>query len=508
MRVVADLSKTSTRLAVGVIGVFTAGSILGCREDVVEPRVILPAVPSSLTVTPSAIVIVNGETVQLHANVRDSSGVTIEHTVVEWSTFDSSVAAVSTDGLVRGIRLGSVNIRAAVGEYADTAVVSVRVAFRTVSSGAEHSCGVTTNEVAYCWGDGGVGRIGDGRARDSPRPAAVSGRPFQQIDAGLEFTCALTQQGKAYCWGGNRSGQLGSGRKPDSYEPVVVWGDLAFGTVSASAIHACGLGFDGQAYCWGGNWFGEVGHGLPGAIYNPVPVVGSRSFATLATGFFFTCAIVGGVRDFGDAYCWGENQFGQLGVATTGESCRTPFGKEVPCATQPMKVSGDTRFVSLVAGARHACGLTGTGAAYCWGDNRFGQLGSRLGSGFEPAAVVGGSSFIQLTAGDSHTCGISDAGDAYCWGRNRSGELGSLATFENCDGQLCSTTPVRVDGGHRFRFLSAGGSEDGGHTCGITTESVTMCWGANASGQLGVGWTGGNSTSPVSVAGQLVNDDG
>jgi len=41
----------------------------------------------------------------------------------------------------------------------------------------------------------------------------------------------------------------------------------------------------------------------------------------------------------------------------------------------PVAVLGELTFAALSAGAAHTCGVTTAGAAYCWGDNSFGQLG-------------------------------------------------------------------------------------------------------------------------------------
>jgi hypothetical protein len=65
---------------------------------------------------------------------------------------------------------------------------------------------------------------------------------------------------------------------------------------------------------------------------------------------------------------------------------------------------------TLTAGDEHTCGLNSQGAAYCWGSNEFGQLGSLTNSGTEdpnpaPLAVQGGITFTQLTAGGLYTCG-------------------------------------------------------------------------------------------------------
>ncbi len=501
------LSVCSQRFGMSVTSACLVLGSGGCREDVGTTPVVLPAVPALVTVTPAEVVILNGETVQLTADVRDSTGVAVHGTLLEWSSFDSAVASVSNDGLVLGVRLGTARIRVAVGELADTADVSVRVLFRSVSAGVDHTCGISTTGLGYCWGRGAVGRLGDGQRKDSPGPIAVADVPqFSAIDAGFEFSCGHSPLGEAYCWGGNRSGQLGSGRKSDSSTPVAVAGGHTFQTVSASAVHACGIAADAQAYCWGGNWFGEGGHGWLGGTHAPLVVAGGIRFARLATGFFFTCAIADDLANAGRAFCWGENQYGQLGVQTAGMPCRTPTGQPVACAAQPTKVSRDIGFEQLSAGGRHACGVDANGTAYCWGDNALGQLGSATGSQSEPTPVFSTAPFIQVTAGDSHTCALTAEGDAYCWGSNASGELGSLSTFENCGGKLCSRQPVLVTGNHRFRMLRAGGSPSHGHSCGITTQDEAFCWGGNEYGQLGFGRAGGNSSEPVRVAGQPTNE--
>jgi alpha-tubulin suppressor-like RCC1 family protein len=38
-------------------------------------------------------------------------------------------------------------------------------------------------------------------------------------------------------------------------------------------------------------------------------------------------------------------------------------------------VAGELAFASLKAGELSTCGVTSDGAAWCWGDNEYGQLG-------------------------------------------------------------------------------------------------------------------------------------
>ncbi len=74
---------------------------------------------------------------------------------------------------------------------------------------------------------------------------------------------------------------------------------------------------------------------------------------------------------------------------------------------------------------------------YCWGLNRFGQLGDGTTTDrHAPVAVLGGLTFTTVSAGRDHTCGLASSGIAYCWGYN-SGTLGDRTPIDR-------STPVRV----------------------------------------------------------------
>ena len=149
----------------------------------------------------------------------------------------------------------------------------------------------------------------------------------------------------------------------------------------------------------------------------------------------------------------------------------------------PTPVAGGLRFRQVVAGLWHSCGVTTDGRAYCWGWNAYGQLGD--GTGIRravPVAVVGGLQFKSLALGSEHTCGVTLNDKAYCWGRNDYGQLGIGRRADR-------NHPVTVMGGLGFKAVTAGFSDrdtlSGRHTCGLTTEDVAYCWGANQFGQLG-----------------------
>ena len=167
-------------------------------------------------------------------------------------------------------------------------------------------------------------------------------------------------------------------------------------------------------------------------------------------------------------------------------------------------VAGGLRFTAISLGWVHTCALTQSGAAYCWGRNDVGQLGSGPGpSRAVPTLVAGGLSFISLSVGLQHSCGLVASGEIFCWGNNAEGALGVL-TSENCVSSatlyLCSTKPVAVSGGHIFASL--GTSSNGGTTCGVAVGGDAWCWGNNSAGQLGDGGKT-NQPAPVPVAGNL-----
>ena len=87
-------------------------------------------------------------------------------------------------------------------------------------------------------------------------------------------------------------------------------------------------------------------------------------------------------------------------------------------------------------------------------------------------------------------------------GYNGKGALGTEGSFDSCSGMLCSTTPVRVQGGIEFRSVSVSPGLGGSHTCGVAESGFVYCWGSNAAGQLGRGYTGGVSFEPVRILGQ------
>src|SRR5438067_3409389 len=130
--------------------------------------------------------------------------------------------------------------------------------FATLSAGGFHTCGITPAGAAYCWGRNSSGQLGDvttscvntgcGRAR--PAPVLVE-RSIGSISAGFSHSCGVTVDGAAMCWGDNESGQLGDGTTVTRWVPAPVVAQPNFATVTAGYYYTCGLTREGAAYCWG-----------------------------------------------------------------------------------------------------------------------------------------------------------------------------------------------------------------------------------------------------------------
>ncbi len=149
--------------------------------------------------------------------------------------------------------------------------------YRTLVAGSAHTCGLGQNGVTYCWGHDDQGQLGSGSARrDHSTPVPVAGSEhFVRLTAGSVHTCGLTADGSAYCWGGNTHGQLGDGTTTSRASPVAVLGGHHFRAIHASGAHTCATGTDARDYCWGYNMEGQLGDGTRTSRSEPTPVTAS-----------------------------------------------------------------------------------------------------------------------------------------------------------------------------------------------------------------------------------------
>jgi alpha-tubulin suppressor-like RCC1 family protein len=242
---------------------------------------------------------------------------------------------------------------------------------------------------------------------------------------------------------------------------------VSWKAISAGWERSCGIRTDGKSYCWGRNDFGQLGDGTFETRLEPTLVAGNLRFSSIAVGSGHSCGITSD-----SVYCWGANIRGQLGDGSTD-----------PHAV-PTKVTGNITFSGVVVGVNYSCAWTPRYQGYCWGENQAGQLGD--GTSMNRMTPVLFSSDFRLrsiSAGATHTCADSLGGQLFCWGANSQGQLG--------DGSNTShNIPTPVADPTRFSSPSLGNF----HGCALTLDGpnaiggIAYCVGRNDLGQLGNGF--------------------
>jgi alpha-tubulin suppressor-like RCC1 family protein len=307
------------------------------------------------------------------------------------------------------------------------------------------------------------------------------------IDTGDSNVCAVGVDGTAWCWGPNQYGQLGTGDTATAMVPRAAAEGYLFSKVSVSTggAFSCGIATTGAAYCWGNQEGGRLGDGTMGASGSYV-----TSPVPVSGGHTFIDIAAGGdhacaVATGGAAYCWGHNEQGQLGTGSTTNSA------------VPVAVTGGLTFRSITTHQMVSCGITGDGTGYCWGYGDNHNLGNGSTSSTNaPTPISGGLHFSSLSLGLLSACGVEVSGDGYCWGSNGVGELG-IGSFTPSE----SLVPVKVVDGHRWSVVSAGIFV----TCGATTGDEGFGWGGNVFGERGTGsYPAPDVASPMPISGGLL----
>lgn len=506
-------STVATVDSVGVVHALKPGTVTvkasTCGKTATTQVTVVSAIVT-VQIKADTLTIVVGDSVLVTAWAIGQTGDTLSDVKFTFAVSPSGSATVktasdSTTAYVFATTAGTLTVTAT-GEGSKASVVitvlprsflSGSAIAGTIDAGGSFTCGLISTGRGYCWGLNDHSQLGavtdsvcfsntDTRTDTLENAPATAVKPcsllplrlaptvaFTTISAGDSSACGLATTGRAYCWGTNIHGELGNGSLGLRGIATLVTSALNFTSISIGGGHACAIAVGGAAYCWGQDSSGQLGDARLINSTTPIPVSGGGGpaiFSTISAGGRHTCALQGD----GTALCWGNNDSSQLGVGSTGGLTDTPA-----------QVATGTRFTSISAGRFHTCALTAGGAAFCWGLNTSGQLGTGGigGQSPVPVAVAGGLSFTRISAGYSHTCGLATGGAVYCWGENGDLQLGRgpFTGSGGADGTPVQVTGGGLPGGVSFTTVTAGAQ----HSCGVGSDGFAYCWGSNVFGALG-----------------------
>lgn len=246
---------------------------------------------------------------------------------------------------------------------------------------------------------------------------AAAGVQAESLPEQLGYTCAVRQDRSLSCWGDNREHQLGRGADAatgvDAVPARVVDADgfalRGITKVTAGDHHACALDDAARVWCWGTapDAGGDVA----------VHVVELDGAVDISAGESHTCAVDGS----GHVWCWGSNLDWESADPADADTCSI----SADCVPHPRIRRGISGATAVAVGSRHSCALVDAGEVWCWGSNQYGQLGRGDANLMaEPGRATLTASARSISAGRVHSCVVTTSGDVYCWGGNSGGQLG------------------------------------------------------------------------------------
>lgn len=416
--------------------------------------------------------------------------------VTDMVLFDTKVFALTSAGVVYGWganTAGKLGDGTVTNRSTATAILGLTSGATAIRGYMTHICARKSTGGLRCWGDADKGQLGNNSTLPllTQTVVPVSDNTLIASAASVAVTdnyaCALTTAGAGYCWGLNTYGSVGNNTTDDSNAPAALNTGVAFSSLALSDNVACGISTGGAAYCWGYNTSGTVGDNTVAHKSSPTAVTTLTSGVSILkaspAAIRYMCAIATIGGNTNGLYCWGQNNYGQLGV-------NDKVAKKVP--GNPTGLTSGIADVALTAYA--VCALTSGGAVSCWGLNTNGQVGnSTTTEQLTPTQIIasGISGIYSGKYGDSrHFCAITSAGGVKCWGKNTTGQLGIGSLTD-------ATAPTDVSVSASAVTKLALGE---GYTCALITGGSVKCWGYNVHGELGDNSTT-QRTSPVDVSG-------
>jgi len=283
-----------------------------------------------------------------------------------------------------------------------------------VAAGDTLTCAARRDGSAWCWGGRPVPV--DPKVRVAQVLTTGSSKLTDVVEIAIGRTAmARRKDGSAVVWGLACEIKFGCGLQA---QPLMgsAMSQISINGATKEETAFCGVGGDGSAYCAGWNTYGQLGLPMDKSLvlwkdFRRLDALGG-DVAELRVGWRFGCAR----KQDGSLWCWGANDIGQLGSGTQDRGTAMP--------TRAAGVGGAVR--KLRFGAQNQVyAEVADGNAWVWGANQYGQLGVPDQAALRaPAktALFAGNQTIAL--GANHTC-ILRAGDVWCVGLGEDGQLGN-----------------------------------------------------------------------------------
>jgi alpha-tubulin suppressor-like RCC1 family protein len=466
------LSTFSSAYAVKEIdgGFLIAGSI-GARGNPRLPPRILPNfvvlrvnAPCLKTIPTIAgnDVVCRGQTLKLTGSA--TTGTT------RWSSVDSSVAIVSSNGTVTGISAGTVTIGYAVTEGTCTIEVLKDITvkpspFVYISAPSNTNC---NNPTLRGWGFNDVGQLGDGTTNGRYNPTQITTKTdWKEISVGKSHTLAIKTDGSLWAWGGNSFGQLGDGTQTNKSIPTQIGSGKDWKKISGGGDHSLAIKTDGSLWAWGTNGDNQLGDGTTTQRNSPVQIGTAKDWNEISAGIRHSVAI----KTDGSLWTWGLNSFGLSPIGATS------------IITSPKQYGTGKNWKAINASDGFTLAIKTDGSLWGWGANGNGNLGSPESSVPAPTQIGTAKDWKQVSSGATHVAAVKTDGSLWMWGSNLEGELGNgTRAFSNTPTQLGSLKDWKqACAGYFTTFV-------------IKTDGSLWAWGRNFQGELGDGTTIGFDT--------------
>jgi len=291
-------------------------------------------------------------------------------------------------------------------------------------------------------------------------------------------TCALLQDGKPACW------EIGS--VPTEYEDYNFEG-VTFEKIAVGNAGVCGIDVNDSIRCFGGPFRDDT---IESDWDNPnqVPL---RIDVGIDPEKAIDIAYEGGYSRFcaamedGNVWCWPSESpeavtktyDDEKDIIAISSNCRLHKDGSVMC-DQHVHEPDVKDITQITYGHRHGCGIDIAGEVFCWGDNRYGQLGQGyISPGYESGLKVAlDKKAVQVVAGENSTCVLLEDNSMRCFGSNEYGQLGRGVA-----------SAFVLPGESDVAFTDAGGAFGLTSRCALLENGEAQCWGTNQAGALGTG---------------------